>query len=267
MSGKRSFYFLAFALAPLLFVFQAPARQEVLHQISLTCAKPFLVASHALSYTLQETASRLGRFWNLYRNHSELVKRLAELEQKQVEFEELAKENTRLRELLQFKKGIPAKTIASRVIGRDPAPWRRTILIDKGLVHGIKKRMAVVSAQGLVGRIVEVAPLSARAILVLDPESRVSALFQESRDLGIAEGDGSSWLRVSHIDRDSTVKVGDQVLSSGLGGVYPKGIPIGRVEMIGSEKGSLELFATVRPFVNFSKLEEILCIASSPHDS
>ena len=127
--------------------------------------------------------------------------------------------------------------------------------------------MAVVSAQGLVGRIVEVAPMSARAILLIDPESRVSALFQESRDLGVAEGDGSSWLRMTHIDRDSTVKLGDQVLSSGFGGVYPKGVLIGKVEMVGSEKESLELFATVRPFVNFSKLEEVLCIGLSPHDS
>ena len=267
MSAKRSLYFLAVALAPLLFILQAPERQEVLHQISLTCLKPFLLASHAISHTLQETSGRFIQFWNLYRDQTELMKRVTELEQKQVELEELRKENTRLRELLEFKKEIPAKAIAARVMGRDLVPWRKTILIDKGSAHGIKKRMAVVSAQGLVGRVVEVAPLSARAILLIDPESRVSSLFQEARDLAIAEGDGSSWLRLTHIDRDTPVKIGDQVLSSGLGGVYPKGIPIGRVEMVGSEKESLELFATVRPFVNFSKLEEILCIALSPHDS
>ncbi len=267
MSGKRSFYLLAFALAPLFFVLQAPERQEVFHQIGLTCLKPFLVGGQAISHTLQEAGGRFVQFWNLYQNQTELMKRVAELEQKQVELEELKKENTRLRELLEFKKEIPAKTIAARVIGRDLVPWRKTILIDKGSTQGIKKRMAVVSAQGLVGRIVEAAPLNARAILLIDPESRVSAFFQEARDLGVAEGDGSSWLRLTHIDRDSTVKVGDQVLSSGLGGVYPKGMPIGRVEMVGSEKESLELFATVRPFVNFSKLEEILCIGLSPHDS
>lgn len=267
MRGKHSLYFLAFAVAPLLFVLQAPERQALLHQISLTCLRPFLVTGHALSRTFQETSDGIVQFWNLYRNQGELLKRVAELEQRQVGFEELSKENQRLRQLLEFKKEIPSKTVAARVIGRDLVPWRKTVLIDKGSVHGIKKRMAVVNAQGLVGRIVEVAPFSARAILLLDPESRVSALFQESRDLGIAEGDGSSLLRLTHIERDSTVKVGDRVLSSGLGGVYPKGVPIGQVEMVASEKESLELFATVRPFVNFSKLEEILCIASSPHDS
>ena len=267
MRGKHSFYFLAVALAPLFFVLQAPERQEILHQISLTCLRPFLVTSHAISHTFQKTSDGLVQFWHLYQKQTELVKRVAELEQKQVEFEELTKENARLRQLLEFKKGIPAQTIAARVIGRDVVPWRKTILIDKGSTRGIKKKMAVVSAQGLVGRIVEVAPFSSRAILLIDPESRVSALFQEGRDLGVAEGDGSSWLRVTHIDRESTVKVGDRVLSSGLGGVYPKGIPIGHVEMVGSEKESLELFATVRPFVNFSKLEEILCIDLSPHDS
>ena len=158
MSGKRSFYFLAFALVPLFFVLQAPERQEVFHQIGLTGLKPFLVAGQAISTTLQETTSRFVQFWNLYRDHSELVKRVAELEQKQVELEELRKENTRLRELLEFRKEIPAKTVAARVIGRDLVPWRRTILIDKGSTQGIKKRMAVVSAQGLVGRIVATRP-------------------------------------------------------------------------------------------------------------
>lgn len=267
MSGKRSFYFLAFALAPLFVILQAPERQAFLHQMSLTCLKPLLITSHALSHTFQKTGANLVQFWSLYRNQTELTRRVTELEQRQVEMEELRKENDRLRRLLEFKKEIPTKTVAARVIGRDLAPWRRTILIDKGSQDGIKKRMAVVNAEGLVGRIIEVAPFSARAILLLDPESRVSALFQESRDLGVAEGDGSSWLRLTRIDRDSAVKVGDRVLSSGLGGVYPKGIPVGRVEMVAGEKESLELFATVRPFVNFSKLEEVLCIGLSQHDS
>ena len=267
MSGRRSFYFLFLALAPLVLTLQAPERAEVLHQISLTLFKPFLITSRALSLSVQETGAGIGRFWDLYKSHSELSRRVAELEQKQVQMVELGKENERLRKLLDFKKQTPYKTLAARVIAWDLVPWRKTILIDKGSKEGLKKRMAIVSAEGLVGRVVEVGPLSARAILLLDPESRVSGIFQESRDLGVAEGDGSTLLRMTHIDRQSAVKVGDRVLSSGLGGVYPKGIPIGTVEMVGTEKESLELFATVRPFVNFSKLEEVLCVVSSRQGS
>jgi rod shape-determining protein MreC len=267
LRGKRPFYFLAFAFLPLLLVLQAPQRTEFIHQISLTCLRPLLQVSHTVSLAFQKTAERLVQFWDLYQNQGMPLARVEGLERERVEMEELKKENERLRELLAFKKEIPVKTIPARVIGRDLAPWRRTILLDKGSKQGIQKRMAVVNAQGLVGRVVEVAPFSARVILLQDPESRVSVLFQESRDLGVAEGDGSSFLRVTHIDRQASVKVGDRVISSGLGQVYPKGIPVGEVKMVGTEKEGLELFASVSPSVNFSKLEEVLCVISSLADS
>lgn len=267
MSGKRSLYFLVLAIVPLVFTLQAPERVEVLHQVTLTLFSPFFQAGRAISRAVQETGSGMGRFWDLYTSHGSLSRRVAELEQKQVQMVELEKENERLRKLLDFKKQTPYKTLAARVIAWDLVPWRKTILIDKGFKHGVKKKMAIVSAEGLVGRVVEAAPFNARVILLIDPESRVSSIFQDSRDLGVTEGDGSTLLRVTHIDRQSSVKVGDRILSSGLGGVYPKAIPIGTVEMVGTEKESLELFATVRPFVNFSKLEEVLCITSSPPGS
>ena len=267
MRGNRSFYFLALALAPLLFVLHAPERQVVLHQASLTVLKPFLQVSHSLSQGIRETQISFTQFWSLYRTHGQLVQRVEELEQKQVEVEEYKKENERLRKLLDFKKGVPGKTVAARVVGWDIAPWRKTILIDKGTHHGIKNRMAVVNAEGLVGRVIETSPWTSRVVLLLDTESRVSVLFQESRDLAIVEGDGSSLLRVTHIDRQSTVKVGDRLISSGFGGVYPKGLSVGVVEMVGTEKDGLELFAIAKPDVNFSKLEEILCVTSSPQGS
>lgn len=264
MRKRESLYFFVLALIPLLVTLQARERAEFLHQTNLTLLKPVLLTSHAVSQFVRESAERAGRFWDLYRSHGVLTERIEVLERRLIEMEELRKENERLRELLQFKKEFPWKAIPARVIGRDLAPWRRTIVIDKGTRDGVRKRMAVVCSQGLVGRVVEAGPLSARVILLLDPESRVSTLLQGSRDLGVAEGQGATWLRMTHLDREATVQVGDRVVTSGLGGVYPKGIPIGVIEMVGTEKEGLELFASVRPFVDFSKLEEVLCIASSP---
>ncbi len=263
MTRKSSVYFLAFAFVPLLLTLQAPERIEFLHQISLTLVKPFLLAGRTLSSSIQKTGEAAVRLQNLYQNQIGLEGRLEELERQMIEKTELERENERLRKLLEFKREIPRKAIPAQVIGRDLVPWRRTILIDKGFRDGIEKRMAVVNAEGLVGRVVEAGPASARAILLVDSESRVGVLFQESRDLGVAEGDGSSWLRVTRIDREASIQVGDLLLSSGLGGIYPKGIPVGRVELVGHEKESRELFASVRPFVDFSKLEEVLCLALS----
>lgn len=262
MTQRRPFYFLFFALVPLLFIIQARERSEFVHQIGLTFLKPILITAHTASHAIHESGDRLSRFWNLYGEHQKLTERVQELESRVGEMDELKKENQRLGGLLDFKKETSHQTIPARVIGRDLAPWRKTLLIDKGSHHGIKKRMAVVNARGLVGRVVETGPLTARAILLLDPESRVSVLFQEDRDLGVAEGDGSSFLRVTHIDREASVKVGERVVSSGLGGIYPKGIGVGTVEMVGNEKEGLELFATVRPFVQFSKLEEVLVVTN-----
>lgn len=267
MRPKRPLYFLVFAALPVFFVLQARERSEFIHQVSLTALKPFLAVSHAVSRTILDGRENLTRFWKLYSEHAELAKRVESLEREMIDKMELEKENERLRKLLDFKKPIPGKTIPARVIGVDLAPWKRTILLDKGTHHGVKTKMAVVSAEGLVGRVVEAASHSARAILLPDPESRVSAILQEGRDLGVAEGDGSSLLRMTHVAREASLKVGDRVLTSGLGGIYPKGIPIGIVEMVGTEKTGLELFLTVKPFVDFSKLEEVLCVNSFPADS
>lgn len=264
---KRPFYFLALTLLPLLFFLQNPERNETLHQISLTVSKPFFVVGETVRTSFVKTGEGMIKFFTLYRTHGELTQKVEELEQKLVSHKEIEKENERLRELLKFKKETPGKAFAARVIARDTAPWRKTLIIDKGTSHGIKKKMAVVSAEGLMGRIVEAGPITSRVILLPDPQSRVSILFQDSRDEGIAEGDGSAWLRVTHISRESQVKVGEAVVSSGLGRVYPKGIQVGTVEMVGTEKNGLELFATVKPFVKFSKLEEVLCVALSPVDS
>lgn len=265
--GKRPFYFLALALLPLLFFLHTSQRNEVLHQISLTAARPFMLTGEACRQSFLKTGRAVGHFFTLYRTHGELVREVQTLENALVGQEELKKENERLRALLKFKQEVSGKTIPARVIARDSAPWRKMIVIDKGATHGVKKQMAVVNAEGLVGRVIEDGPFSSRVILLSDPQSRASILFQDSRDEGIAEGEGSLWLRVTHVDRESQVKVGERVISSGLGQIYPKGIPVGLVEMVGTEKNGLELFVTVKPHVNFSKLEEVLCIALSPADS
>lgn len=267
MSVKRSpFYLLLLALLPLFFFLHSSGRAEVFHQAGLVLLRPFHETSRFFSRGIQETAESFRLFWDLYASRAVLLERVQELELEQVQMEELRRENERLTSLLGFRKEIQAKTIAARVIGWDLVPWRQTIVIDKGSRDGMKNRMAVVNAQGLVGRVIEAAPWSARVILLTDAESRVSVIFQESRSVALAQGDGSPWLRLTRLDPTSVVKVGDKVLSSGLGGVYPKGLPLGKVEMVSTHKDSLELMATVRPFVDFSKLEEVLCISSLPSE-
>ncbi|MBI4395223.1 MAG: rod shape-determining protein MreC, partial [Candidatus Omnitrophica bacterium] len=103
---------------------------------------------------------------------------------------------------------------------------------------------------------------SARAILLTDSESRASAMNERTRTVGLVEGTSSAMLKMSYLDRTSEIQIGDLIMSSGVGGIYPKGIPIGKVELVSGEKDRPSLYALVKPNVEFPKLEEVLCVSS-----
>jgi len=172
---------------------------------------------------------------------------------------ETARENLRLRELLNLPALRQHKTIAARVIGRDAANWWQSLQLDRGWHDGLTENMAVFNAAGLIGRTVAVTRGESRVLLLLDPGSKVSALLQDSREPGIVTGGKKLTLR--YVNRAATIKPGEAVITSGLGGVYPKGLLIGHVETttLNPETG-LYLEATLRPAVDFRRLEEVLVI-------
>lgn len=137
------------------------------------------------------------------------------------------------------------------------------MILDKGSKDGLKKEMAVVVAEGVVGRILEVGPVTARVILLLDPEARVGTITEQSRAQGIVAGDGSPKLHMEYLTLDSGVVVEETVITSGVGGIFPKGLRIGTIESISRDPDGLHLAAYIRPFVSFSKLEEVICLESS----
>ncbi len=151
---------------------------------------------------------------------------------------------------------------AARVIARSPNSWYQDILIDKGSNYGIVKGMPVINHEGLVGRVQSVSEKSAQVSLITDREVAVGAVLQESRETnGIVEGLGdANTLRMINIPYYSTVENGHIVVTSGLSQVYPPGIDIGIIDEINREPSGLLLSATVKPVVNFDKLEEVLVI-------
>lgn len=190
-------------------------------------------------------------------------KRIAELDSEVSRLKELTKENDRLRKLLEFKDTLAGKKIAARVIGWDPSPYRKTLILDKGKQQGIVKDMAVLVADGLVGRVVEVGPSTSRVILLIDADSRVSSMAQESRAQGLVSGNGTSELTLDYLELESGVAVGETVSTSGLNGLYPKGLRIGKITSLAKDSTGLHLQAKMNSFVRFSKLEEVLCLGSS----
>lgn len=264
MRVKRSYYFLLVLVLPVLFVLQSPQISEPVRGISLAVLKPLFAAGRSITDFFREGRDGLVHFWESFKNQGVYRQRIVELETKVHQLEEAAKENVRLKKLLDFRQGFNEKTIAARVIGWDPAPWRRTILLDKGKSHGIQENMSVVVSEGLAGRILEIGPQTSRAILLTDPDARVSALSNQSRTHGVIAGDGSRTLRMTYVELDSGVSVGETVMVSATSGAYSKNIRIGKIAALSRDSSGLHLEAHVEPFVKFSQLEEVLCIALPP---
>ena len=174
--------------------------------------------------------------------------------------------NARMKALLDLKVALPSPSLAVTVIGEDSSAWFKTLVVNRGSSDGLAEGMPVLAAGGVVGRLVKVAPQSSRVLLLTDHASAIAALVQRSRARGVVRGAGSGRCSMEFTVRDEDVKVGDTVISSGIGGVFPKGLPIGEVTMV--KKGEYGVFQTieVRPTVNLGKLEEMLVLVGQPHE-
>jgi rod shape-determining protein MreC len=170
----------------------------------------------------------------------------------------------RLRNMVNFKEqnSFIYDLIGARIIGRSPNNWFNTVTIDKGSRDGVKQDMAVISPDGLVGRISSLSDHSAQVFLITDREVAVGVILQETRETnGIIEGLGdNSMLRMRNIPYYSEIHKGNQVVTSGLSEYFPKGIVIGRIKTITREPNGLLLSATVAPAVDFNKLEEVFIV-------
>lgn len=171
-----------------------------------------------------------------------------------------ALENERLRKLLEFKSPQVHQVIPCQVIGRDASIWTWTVLLDKGKKDNLQVGMPVVSHEGLVGRIVDLGESVSRALLLVDPNSRVGAVLTESREQGLLVGQGKELCRLEYLSLDAKIQLQEEVLTSGVGGIFPKGILVGRVVFIGKEPDGMHQYALIRPAVRFQTLEEALCL-------
>jgi rod shape-determining protein MreC len=184
-----------------------------------------------------------------------------------IESREAALDDERLKKLIGLRETLQAPSIAATVIGEDNSPWFKTITIDRGDKDGIREDLPVVASAGVVGRVVKVGGNSSRVLLLTDHASGISAVVQRSRARGIVKGKGGNMCSLEFSERGEDVRIGDVVLTSGVGGVFPKGLPIGEVTMV--KKGSYGIFQVVdiRPYVYIPRLEEVLVISRKSEDS
>ncbi|GAB4245156.1 MAG: rod shape-determining protein MreC [Thermoleophilia bacterium] len=212
------------------------------------------------------------------RRNREMAAELEQLRGQLVLLEEARQENERLKAMLElrdaeiFPKG--STFVTARVIGRSPTRWQEWVEIDKGTADGVALNQPVVGAtvpldkslsgKGLVGKVIAVGEHAAQVQLIIDPESRVAAVVQGTteRPQGIVEGMVPGKLIMDYVDRDKVVELKRIVITSGFGQIFPKGIPIGLVESVGEEDVNIYKQIEVRPFVDFSTLEEVMVLTN-----
>ena len=168
-------------------------------------------------------------------------------------------ENVRLRRLLDFKERSVYPLTAAGIIGYDPSNLSSIIIINKGKREGISRDCAVITNDGLVGRVVDIGEEISKVLLINDINSGVAALVQRSRQKGLVSGTLAGGLSLHYLPPDADVQVHDLVITSGLSGLYPKGILVGKVAKI-KEDSRGEVFATLEPSTNLTKLEEVLVV-------
>lgn len=169
-------------------------------------------------------------------------------------------EGIRLKNLLAIKDAFPNRAVAARVISSSWASVFKTVLIDKGTADGLRVGLPVVAAQGVVGRTFETSWHASRILLLNDENSNIDALIQQSRAQGILQGAGSAGGSLKYISRAEKVQPGDVVLTSGLAGVFPKGLVLGAITVASLREGGLFQRIDVAPAVDFGKLEEVMVL-------
>jgi rod shape-determining protein MreC len=194
------------------------------------------------------------------RENQELRERVALLEQQTVRLGELAGENERLTRLLDLRARVAGVAYSARVIGRDPLPWFRTLTVDRGERDGIRRGMAVLAPHGVVGQIARVSYTAAQVLVLTDNNSGIDALVQRSRARGIVQGDLDAGCHMKYLRRTEDVAVGDHVITSGLDGIFPKGVMIGRVVEVALRNRGLLQVAVIEPSVALDRLEEVLIV-------
>lgn len=197
-----------------------------------------------------------------------LRQRIADLERERdalaaenVRLSEAQRENSILRQQLGYRQANPQlNLLPAEVVGRDPSNILQFLLIDKGAQDGVREHMTVVTPRGLVGRVSRVGPNWARVLLITDLSSAVNSMVQRSRATGVVQGYVSGRLVMRYIPQDESVQVSDLVITSGLGGGFPKGLLVGRVTEV--RQKDIEIFqeAEVQSAVDFHHLEQVMVV-------
>jgi len=186
-----------------------------------------------------------------------LRRRITEIESENLQFREALVSSGHLARVASMRDEIEIPMLPAEVVGLDVAPWFRSVLVDRGTQHGVQPGHPVITHEGVVGVVTATSQHAAKTMLLLDRQSAVDALVQRSRARGVVRGVGRDRLEFEFVVRTADVAIGDEVVTSGLGGIYPKGLQLGRVAELRDAGGRLTRIAVIEPSVDLGRLEQV----------
>ncbi|MFQ5850459.1 MAG: rod shape-determining protein MreC [Candidatus Binatia bacterium] len=230
----------------------------------LEAVRPLQRGLQATVVALWKLQDSYQAFTGLWRGNVELKRRIMELEAERNRLLEAEATNRRLQELLDLKTQVAGQSVTAAVIGNSASTWFQSLTINKGTKDGIRKGMAVISPVGIVGQLVTVAPRSSKVLLITDHNSGVDVIVQRSRARGIVSGSLGNAPVLKYVSRNDEIREGDRLVTSGLDGIFPKGLLVGTVGMVRKETSGLFQHVEVSLAVNPSRIEEVLVVSAEP---
>ena len=182
---------------------------------------------------------------------------LAEVREENLQLEEALVASGRLERIAAMREEFEIPMLPAQLVGVDVSAWFRSALVDRGRTHGVRSGMPVISDDGLVGLVTATSRRAAKVMLLVDRQTALDGVVQRSRARGIVRGAQNDELMFEFVARQGDVEVGDVMITSGLGGVYPKGLRIGDVTHVSPSDAQMLQTATIRPAVDFGRLEQV----------
>jgi rod shape-determining protein MreC len=256
-----------YVLIPLLLLHLALISLQIEDPAGTTLIKKAVFLASAPFFNVSAGISRGTRyFWHNYislrsarQENEQLKAAVQQLSLRENSLIQAHDENARLRRLLELEPNLPVKGIAAQVVGRAPSYLSNLLYVDRGSSNGIRVDSPVLSGDGVIGRVILTAPYNSQVQLITNPDASIGAMVERTRSPGVLKGSGNSALSLNYISNAEQIEVGDRVITSGLDGIYPKGLPIGRV--IDSYKGkSVFRVVQVAPQADLLRIEEVLIL-------
>lgn len=236
-------------------------RNEPLSAFLMWVMRPLQVVSQGTANWLKGFQENYDTLAGFKLENERLRKRIQALEVERQKLLEAEATNRQLKELLDFRSNLSGTPIIASIVANSASSWFQSCVLDKGSADGIRKGMAVVTPLGVVGQVVSITARTAKVLLLTDPNSGVDVLVQRTRSRGIVSGSLETGTILKYVKRSEDIQEGDRLITSGMDGVFPKGMMVGTVIKVRKQQLGLFQFVEVLPAVQPARVEEVLVVA------